>query len=248
MELTYDPRYNTAYLRFREKTEEVETIRVTDDLNVDIAPDGTVFGIEFLNANEQLRTKEIGKFLVTDEATGEQVEVPLWKEEGIMSNRVWRLVTHHEPRKKKPALDKYWEEGFIALGWPTEDLRDINPSCPEDIGEYLTAHPECHNNNIPGGRACLWALYKPELRSGDLVILSLYYDRDFERVVQVRDDNYHFVLEDDPVIGHYRHRRFVDQRPDVLVRQLWERSGGPAVGWYPMWPLVLCKNPYTGPR
>ena len=79
MELRYNTRHNTAYLRFREKTEEVETIRVTDDLNVDIAPDGTVFGIELLNANEQLRTKEIGKFLVTDEATGEQVEVPLPK-------------------------------------------------------------------------------------------------------------------------------------------------------------------------
>ena len=54
MKLTYDPRYNIAYLRFHEKTEQVETIRVSDELNVDLAPDGTVYGIELLNANEQI--------------------------------------------------------------------------------------------------------------------------------------------------------------------------------------------------
>ena len=55
MKLSYDPRYNIAYIRLREKTAEVETIRVSDELNVDLAPDGTVYGIELLNANEQLR-------------------------------------------------------------------------------------------------------------------------------------------------------------------------------------------------
>ena len=52
MRLTYDPRYNVAYLRLHEKAEQVETIRVSDEINVDIAPDGTVYGIELLNANE----------------------------------------------------------------------------------------------------------------------------------------------------------------------------------------------------
>lgn len=55
MQLTYDPRHNIAYLRLREKTTEVETIRISDALNVDVAPDGTVYGIELLNANEQLQ-------------------------------------------------------------------------------------------------------------------------------------------------------------------------------------------------
>jgi uncharacterized protein YuzE len=54
MKLTYDPRYNIAYIRFRAKGAEVDTIRVGDELNVDLAPDGTVYGIELLNANEQL--------------------------------------------------------------------------------------------------------------------------------------------------------------------------------------------------
>jgi hypothetical protein len=44
---------------------------------VDLAPDGTVYGIELLNANDQLRREDIGRLLVINEATGEQVELPL---------------------------------------------------------------------------------------------------------------------------------------------------------------------------
>ncbi len=77
MKLTYDPRYNVAYLRLHEKTGQVDTIRVSDELNVDIAPDGTVYGIELLNANEQLRGEEKGKLVVINEALGVQQEIPL---------------------------------------------------------------------------------------------------------------------------------------------------------------------------
>jgi uncharacterized protein YuzE len=48
MRLTYDPRYNIAYIRLQEKTAAAETIRISDELNVDLAPDGTVDGIELL--------------------------------------------------------------------------------------------------------------------------------------------------------------------------------------------------------
>ena len=55
MKLTYDPRYNVGYIQFHEKpSEEVETIRVSDEMNIDLAPDGTVYGIELLNAKDQL--------------------------------------------------------------------------------------------------------------------------------------------------------------------------------------------------
>ena len=64
MKLSYDPRYNVAYIRLREKTAEVETIRVSDELNVDLAPDGTVYGIELLNANEQMRAADDGRLVV----------------------------------------------------------------------------------------------------------------------------------------------------------------------------------------
>ena len=39
-----------------------------------MAPDGTIYGIELLNANEQLLSEDIGKLLVINEATGEQTE------------------------------------------------------------------------------------------------------------------------------------------------------------------------------
>jgi uncharacterized protein YuzE len=72
MKLTYDPRYNVAYIRLRERAGQVETIRVSDELNVDLAPDGTIYGIELLNANEQLRAGDGGRIVVVDEAKGEE--------------------------------------------------------------------------------------------------------------------------------------------------------------------------------
>lgn len=77
MKLTYDPRYNIAYIRLHEKPAEVETIKISDELNVDLAPDGTVYGLELLNANEQLQKEDDGKLLVINEATGERFEVLL---------------------------------------------------------------------------------------------------------------------------------------------------------------------------
>ena len=82
MKLTYDPRHNIAYLRLQEKTSQVETVRVSESLNVDLAPDGTVYGIELLNANEQLRGQEKGKLIVENVATGTSAEVELTKEKG----------------------------------------------------------------------------------------------------------------------------------------------------------------------
>jgi uncharacterized protein YuzE len=77
MKLTYDPRYNIAYLQLHEKSEQVETIRVSDELNIDIAPDGTVSGIELLNANVQLGSGDNGKLIVINEALGQHQEIPL---------------------------------------------------------------------------------------------------------------------------------------------------------------------------
>jgi uncharacterized protein YuzE len=77
MKLTYDPRCNVAYLRLHEKTEQVETIRVGEELNIDVAPDGTVYGIEFLNANTQLGVADQGKLVFINEALGNQQEIPL---------------------------------------------------------------------------------------------------------------------------------------------------------------------------
>jgi len=77
MRFTYDPRYNVGYIRFREKHVQVESIRLSDELVVDMAPDGTVYGIELLNANEQLQREGMGELIVINEATGEHTELPL---------------------------------------------------------------------------------------------------------------------------------------------------------------------------
>ena len=77
MKLTYDRKHNIAYLRLRPKGTGVETVRVSEELNVDIAPDGTVYGIELLNANEQLRGSDGGQLVLVDEAEGREIAVPL---------------------------------------------------------------------------------------------------------------------------------------------------------------------------
>jgi len=77
MKFTYDPRYNIAYIRFQEKDAEVEAIRLSDELVVDIAPDGTIYGIELLNANEQMGREDAGELIVVNEATGKRAELPL---------------------------------------------------------------------------------------------------------------------------------------------------------------------------
>jgi uncharacterized protein YuzE len=73
MRFTYDSRYNIAYIRFQAQQTQVEAIRVSDELIVDLAPDG----IELLNANEQLQRDDQGGLLIINEATGERIEVPL---------------------------------------------------------------------------------------------------------------------------------------------------------------------------
>ena len=77
MKFSYDPKYNIAYIRLRAKSSEVMSIKISDELIVDLAPDGTVYGIEFLNASEQLVTSDEGKLLFYNESSGQQVEVAM---------------------------------------------------------------------------------------------------------------------------------------------------------------------------
>jgi uncharacterized protein YuzE len=77
VKLAFDSRYNIAYLRLLDPTDEVETVRISDQLNVDLTPDGKIYGIELLNANEQLRGIAEGKLILENEATGKTIEVSL---------------------------------------------------------------------------------------------------------------------------------------------------------------------------
>jgi uncharacterized protein YuzE len=79
MKVTYAPRHNVAYIRLRDAGAEVRTVRVSDELTIDLAPDGTVYGIELLNANEQLADRR-RPFAVENTASGAHVEVA-WPED-----------------------------------------------------------------------------------------------------------------------------------------------------------------------
>ena len=64
-------------MKFQEKSAEVVTLKVSDELNIDLTSDGTVYGVELLNANEQMNRQDEGKFLLINEVTGEKAELPL---------------------------------------------------------------------------------------------------------------------------------------------------------------------------
>lgn len=74
MELSYDLRHNAVYLRLRAAAADVETLRVSDEPSIDIALDGTVYGLEFLNASAQLSSDE-GQFVLINKQSGKRQEV-----------------------------------------------------------------------------------------------------------------------------------------------------------------------------
>ncbi|MDZ7579936.1 MAG: DUF2283 domain-containing protein [Deltaproteobacteria bacterium] len=75
--MSYYSRYNIAYIQLQAKSQEIERLsKWSDELVVDMAPDGTIYGIELLNANDQLKRDKEGRLLVVNEATGETMDIP----------------------------------------------------------------------------------------------------------------------------------------------------------------------------
>ena len=54
MRITYDAQVDAAYLRFLEGDYECTTVRISEDVAVNVAPGGKVVGIEVLDASENL--------------------------------------------------------------------------------------------------------------------------------------------------------------------------------------------------
>ena len=77
MQLTYDKDLNIAYIRLKKRTGKVRTVAVSDELNVDLAPDGSVYGIELLNANIQLNIQRTKKITLTNTTSGATCELPV---------------------------------------------------------------------------------------------------------------------------------------------------------------------------
>ena len=76
MEISYDKKYNVAYIKIQEKTSKVETIMISDEVNIDISPDGKLYGIELLNANDQLKSQD-NELIFTDNTTGKKTKIPI---------------------------------------------------------------------------------------------------------------------------------------------------------------------------
>ena len=74
MKLSYDAKANIAYMRFHERRGTVTTLKISDEVNIDIAMDGTIYGIELLNANEQL-ADDHGRLII--ETGGKRQEIAL---------------------------------------------------------------------------------------------------------------------------------------------------------------------------
>jgi uncharacterized protein YuzE len=78
MNISYDQRYNIAYLRLAEKKKNVNSIKIGEEIIIDIGKDGTLYGLEFLNANKQLFSDKSGvDFSVLNEATGNKIQIPM---------------------------------------------------------------------------------------------------------------------------------------------------------------------------
>ncbi len=75
MKVTYDPKYNISYIKLAESSEKVETIKISDEVNIDLSPDGKIYGIELLNANELMKQNE--EFVFLNEDTGEEIKIAI---------------------------------------------------------------------------------------------------------------------------------------------------------------------------
>lgn len=78
MRIEYDPAYNIAYIRLVEDAAEgLQTVGVSDELNVDMTADGRIYGIELLNANERLFAQNARELIVENRQTGRTEKIAL---------------------------------------------------------------------------------------------------------------------------------------------------------------------------
>ena len=77
MKITVNRKLNVAYVHLQDRPDTVETKQLSDDLLMDVGSDGTVYGLELLNASEQLRSADLAELEVSDEESGETTRVAL---------------------------------------------------------------------------------------------------------------------------------------------------------------------------
>ncbi len=78
MQLKYDIKYNIGYIKFKEKPDQVTSLKISEDIVVDMAADGSIYGIELLNLKEQLFANPATGLILHNENTGNEklIELP----------------------------------------------------------------------------------------------------------------------------------------------------------------------------
>ncbi|MBU4298600.1 DUF2283 domain-containing protein [Patescibacteria group bacterium] len=61
MKIIYDPKVDAAYIRLKDGDFQVITQRISEDIAINYAPDGSVVGIEILDAKRYLRKRKYKK-------------------------------------------------------------------------------------------------------------------------------------------------------------------------------------------
>ena len=74
MKISYDPQVNIAYIMLKEKPVKVNSIKISEEMVIDIADDGSIYGVELLNANEQLNKSHDGRFEFINLLSGIKME------------------------------------------------------------------------------------------------------------------------------------------------------------------------------
>lgn len=79
MKVTYDSSANAAYIYLAEGKPkgELETLELSSDVNVDICADGSVYGIELLDAEHQLKGGAEGALVLVNQVLKRTEKVPL---------------------------------------------------------------------------------------------------------------------------------------------------------------------------
>ncbi len=58
MKIKYDPKADAAYISFKDTHVQVTTVRITEDIAIDVGPYEEIVGIEILDASEHLNIKK----------------------------------------------------------------------------------------------------------------------------------------------------------------------------------------------
>ena len=77
MRISIDAQHNVAYIHLQDRPATVDTVELSEDLFLDVGSDGTIYGLELLNAKEQLRTANLAELEIENAESGETTRIKL---------------------------------------------------------------------------------------------------------------------------------------------------------------------------